>query len=143
MGEYIGKALQIAWEAHFGQKDKGGRPYIRHPLSVAGRMDTEYEIITALLHDVAEDTEVSLEDLRNMGFPEEILKALSLLTHDPEEDYMDYIRRIRSNELARRVKLADLWHNSQAERLGREPSEKDLRRLEKYAKAMEILRCEE
>ena len=95
MSELIGRAMQVAWDAHLGQKDKGGHPYIQHPLSVAGRMETENEIITALLHDVAEDTDCTLEDLREMGFPEEVLEALRLLTRQPEEDYMEYVRRIR------------------------------------------------
>ena len=111
----IGRALEIAWNAHKGQTDKAGNPYIRHPLTVAGKMDTEEEIAVALLHDVVEDTEVTLNDLEKEGFPEAVLEALRLLTHSPEEDYFTYIRRLKENPLARKVKLADLDHNSQLE----------------------------
>ncbi len=142
MSELIGKALEIAWKAHEGQKDKGGHPYIRHPLSVAGQLDTEEEIMTALLHDVVEDTDYTLNDLKREGFPPAVIEALQLLTHDPEVEYMDYVRRIRPNALARRVKLADLWHNSLPERLVQPLTEKDRQRLEKYRKARAILNGE-
>ncbi|MBR2778975.1 MAG: HD domain-containing protein [Firmicutes bacterium] len=142
MSELIGKALEIAWKAHEGQKDKGGHPYIRHPLSVAGQLDTEEEIMTALLHDVVEDTDYTLNDLKREGFPPAVIEALQLLTHDPEVEYMDYVRRIRPNALARRVKLADLWHNSLPERLAQPLTEKDRQRLEKYRKARAILNGE-
>lgn len=138
----IGRALEIAWNAHKGQTDKAGNPYIRHPLTVAGKMDTEEEIAAALLHDVVEDTEVTLEDLEKAGFSETVLEALRLLTHSPEEDYFTYIRRLKENPLARKVKLADLDHNSQLDRLPK-ITEKDRERLEKYQKAKEILNSEE
>lgn len=134
----IGKALEIAWKAHEGQTDKAGKPYIQHPLAVASRMETEEEIAIALLHDVVEDTEVTFEDLEQAGFPQRVLEALRLLTHDPAEDYFTYIERVKGNPLARKVKLADLAHNSQTDRLP-EITEKDRERLEKYRKAKEIL----
>ena len=105
-------------------------------------MDTEEEIAAALLHDVVEDTEVTLNDLEKEGFPETVLEALRLLTHSPEEDYFTYIRRLKENPLARKVKLADLDHNSQLNRLPK-ITEKDRERLEKYQKAKEILNSEE
>ena len=139
----IGEAMAIAWDAHRGQVDKGGNPYITHPLSVAGRMKTENEIIVALLHDVVEDSEYSIEDIKKAGFSDEVINALKMLTHDDGRDYFEYVEDLKQDPIARNVKLADLWHNSQAERLGREPSEKDLRRLEKYGKAREILLAED
>lgn len=134
----IGKALEIAWKAHEGQTDKAGKPYIQHPLAVASRMETEEEIAIALLHDVVEDTEVTFEDLEQAGFPKRVLDALRLLTHDPAEDYFTYIERVKGNQLARKVKLADLAHNSQIDRLS-EITEKDRERLEKYRKAKEMM----
>ena len=92
--------------------------------------------------DVAKDTEVTLNDLEKEGFPETVLEALRLLTHSPEEDYFTYIRRLKENPLARKVKLADLDHNSQLDRLP-QITEKDRERLEKYQKAKEILNSEE
>lgn len=139
----LGRALEIAWSAHEGQKDKGGHPYIRHPLSVAGHLDTKTEIMTALLHDVVEDSDYTIADLEKEGFPTDVLEALKLLTHDPAVDYMDYIRQIGTNALATKVKLADLWHNSLPDRLGHEPTEKDRKRLEKYRRARAILTGEE
>ncbi|MBQ3390351.1 MAG: HD domain-containing protein [Firmicutes bacterium] len=135
----IGTALEIAWKAHEGQKDKGGKPYIRHPLSVAAQMDTEEEITTALLHDVVEDSDYTFEDLEAAGFPERVMEALRLLTHDDDTDYFEYVRKLRENDLARKVKLADLAHNSREDRLGRNPTEEDWKRLEKYAAARKIL----
>ncbi len=143
MSELLGKALEIAWSAHAGQLDKGGHPYIQHPLSVAGRLETEEEIMTALLHDVAEDSEYTLQDLADAGFPPAVIDALTLLTHDPAVDYFDYVRMVKTNPLAKRVKLADLWHNTREERLGRVPTDRDLKRLEKYEKARAILEEQE
>ena len=135
----VGTALHVAWHAHAGQKDKGGNPYIQHPLYVASRMETENEIMTALMHDVVEDSDYTITVLKYMGFPGEVLDALELLTHDPDVDYFDYVRALKGNELARKVKLADLEHNSQIDRLGRKPTIKDIRRLRKYEKAKKIL----
>ena len=134
----IGTALEIAWDAHKGQTDKAGNPYIRHPMTVASSMDTEEEIAAALLHDVVEDSEYTFKDLKERGIPETVLEALRLLTHDPEEDYFSYVRKIRANPIATKVKLADLEHNSRLDRLP-EITEKDLQRLEKYKKARDIL----
>lgn len=135
------KALHIAYSAHSGQKDKTGVPYIFHPFHLAEQMDTETEICAALLHDVAEDTDISLEKLAE-DFPEEIINALRLLTHDKNIDYFDYVREIKKNPIAKKVKLADLKHNSNLDRMtasGITPTEKDLKRREKYLKAIEIL----
>lgn len=132
------KAICFAYRAHFGQTDKSGLPYICHPLHLAEQMTDEYTAVAALLHDVVEDTSYSLADLRAEGFPEAVLEALALLTHDPAESYAEYVARIAENPIACAVKLADLRHNSDLTRLDY-VDEKALRRVEKYRKAMEIL----
>jgi len=132
------KAMRICFEAHKDQLDKSGMPYVFHPFHLAEQMDTEAEICTALLHDVVEDTDITLDDLRNEGFPEDILSAIFHMTHKDLTPYLDYVRAMRSDPIASKVKLADLKHNSTLERLDH-PSEKDLKRREKYLKAIEIL----
>lgn len=133
------KALKLCYEAHKGQFDKSGIPYVFHPFHLAEQMDDENSVTVALLHDVAEDTDYTLEDLAGMGFGPEVISALKLLTHDPAEPYMDYVRRIAGDPLAKKVKLADLAHNSDLTRLDHEPTEKDLARAAKYAEAVKIL----
>lgn len=138
MSNLIAKAMSIAIEAHNGQKDKGGSPYILHPLTVASKQETEACIIAAMLHDVVEDSKYTLEDLRLAGFPPDVCEAVDLLTHKPGEDYFSYINRIKTNEIAKRVKIQDLFHNSDTTRLPA-VTEKDAARLEKYQKALSIL----
>ena len=128
------KARKIAEKAHAGQVDKGGHPYILHPVRVMERCETELEKITAVLHDVLEDSEYTLEDLRKEGFADEILEALLCLTHLEGEGYMEYMERICRNPLAARVKYADLQDNMNLSRIPN-PTEKDFSRLEKYKKA--------
>ena len=135
------KAMHTAYNAHSGQTDKNGVPYIFHPFHLAEQMDTEAEICTALLHDVAEDTDITLSQLAEI-FPEDIINALRLLTHDKSVDYFEYVRQIKTNPIAKKVKLADLRHNSDLSRMsasGITPSEKDIKRREKYLKAIDIL----
>ena len=133
------QAIILAYEAHAGQVDKSGLPYVHHPLHLAEQMDDEVSTIAALLHDIVEDTHFSFEDLENMGFGDEVMEALHLLTHDEKVPYLDYVHRIATNPVARKVKLADLAHNSDITRLDHQPTETDLKRLEKYQKAREIL----
>lgn len=133
------KAMILAYEAHREQEDRSGVPYVFHPLHLAEQMETEETTVAALLHDVAEDTDYTLADLREMGFPEPVLEALALLTHDPAVPYLDYVRALKDNPIARAVKLADLTHNSDLTRLD-QVRQKDLERVEKYRRAMEILR---
>ena len=133
------KAMKICYDAHAGQVDKSGVPYVFHPIHVAEQMDDESSTVVALLHDVVEDTDLSLDDLRGEGFGEEVIAALSLLTHDADVAYHDYVRKIKTNEIATKVKLADLSHNSDLTRLLREPNEKDLERIEKYRISQQIL----
>lgn len=136
--ENTNKALRLAYEAHAGQFDKSGVPYVFHPLHLAEQMEDEESIIAALLHDVVEDTAWSLADLRAMGFPEKALEAVALLTHDPAEPYLSYVARVKENPIARRVKLADLRHNSDLSRI-KKVTERDLERVEKYAAAIRLL----
>ena len=135
------KAMEICIKAHRDQKDKSGLPYILHPFHLAERMETEEEVCAALLHDVVEDTPWTLGRLRAEGFPPKVVDAVFLLTHHPSIPYFEYVERIRTNPIARRVKLADLEHNSDLGRLDN-PTEKDRERREKYLKAMEILKRE-
>ena len=115
-------------------------PYVFHPFHLAEQMDTEEKVIVALLHDVVEDTEYSLKDLENMGFPESVIHALALLTHENGVPYMDYVARIKDDPIARAVKLADLKHNSDLSRLDF-IDEKAIQRVQKYKKAIALL-CE-
>lgn len=131
-------AYAIALVAHKGQVDKAGMDYINHPLTVSNSCVTEEEKIVALLHDVLEDTSVTKEDLLKF-FSEEIVEAISLLTHKEEDSYMEYLAKIKANPIAKAVKLADLKHNMDLSRLPN-PSEKDLKRLEeKYKPAFAFL----
>ena len=136
------KAMRLAFRAHQGQVDKGGIPYIFHPIHVAEQMPDEITTTAALLHDVMEDTEVTLEDLKAEGFPPEVLDAVVLLTRDHETPYMDYIRNLSHDPIARTVKMADLRHNSDSTRL---PVIDDASRhmLAKYSRALAMLEEEE
>ena len=133
------KAIDIALHAHDGQKTKDGSPYILHPLRLMGKMTTDHERIAAVLHDVVEDSPVTLEDLRAVGFPSEILETVRLLTHEPGISYEDYVERLKDDPVARRIKLADLVDNSDIRRL-KGVEEKDMERLRKYHRAWLILR---
>ena len=139
--EMTKKALKICFDAHKNQTDKSGMPYVFHPFHLAEQMDDEESTIVALLHDVIEDhgDRYSLDDLRAEGFSDAVLEALTLLTHKKGVSYEDYIRQIKNNPLATKVKLADLAHNSDVSRLDHEPTPKDRERLEKYAKSRAIL----
>lgn len=138
MSKLLQEALQIASEAHAGQYDKGGKEYIAHPIFVATLVDSEFEKAAALLHDVVEDSDVTILDLINSNIPKDVIEAVKLLTKDNKMDYFDYLERIKKNEIARKVKIADLTHNSDRSRLIR-VTEKDVIRLEKYQKAIEYL----
>lgn len=134
------KAMIIAYNAHHNQFDKSNVPYIYHPIHLAEQMDNEEECIVALLHDVVEDTTVTMEELEK-EFPKKIIDALKLLTHNKDIDYMEYIKAIKNNSIARKVKLADLNHNSDITRLEKVTPE-DIERKEKYSKAIEYLEKE-
>ena len=132
------KALKLCFEAHKEQKDKSGLPYVFHPFHLAEQMESEETTIVALLHDVVEDTDYTIDDLVNMGFSKEVTDALALLTHADDVDYMDYVAAIKNNPIAKAVKLADLRHNSDITRLD-VINEKALERRGKYKKAIAFL----
>ena len=117
----LAKALNIAYSAHQGQIDKGGIPYIQHPIRVALNCLTDDEKIVALLHDVIEDTSITVEELINEGFNQNIIDAIISLTKRNGEDYMTFIRRVSSNELATLVKIQDLKDNMDLRRLNGKP----------------------
>lgn len=134
------KAMKIAYRAHHGQLDYNGVPYILHPVHLAEQMDDEISCCAALLHDVAEDTAVTLEEL-GREFPQEVMEVLALLTHEKEVDYFDYVRAIKQNPIAVKVKLADLSHNSDQTRcVGSDLTEAQRAYWrQKYGKAKDIL----
>ena len=136
--EMTKKALKLCFTAHKDQTDKSGMPYVFHPFHLAEQMPDEDTTIVALLHDVIEDTPYTLDDLRAMGFNEQVLDALALMTHDKRIPYMDYVEKIKGNKIARTVKLADLTHNSDLSRLNN-VDEKDMKRIEKYRQAIALL----
>lgn len=135
------EAIALAVKAHRGQVDKGGHPYILHPLRLMLQMETENEMVVAVLHDVVEDSETGLDDLRAAGFPEEVISAIECLTKRKGEDYDAFIRRAATNPLARRVKIADLEDNMNLARIS-EVRSKDLERLAKYHRSLLELRKE-
>ena len=132
------KAMNIAYEAHKDQMDQSGVPYIFHPIHLAEQMSDEATTIVALLHDVVEDTDMTFDQLAAMGFPTEVIEALKLLTHEKSVDYMDYVRAIKPNPIARAVKLADLAHNRDRSRLD-VIDERAAAWEDKYSKAAAIL----
>ena len=132
------KALKLCFEAHKDQTDKSGMPHVFHPFHLAEQMTEEKSTAVALLHDVIEDTPYTLEDLRAMGFDEEVLAVLALMTHDDTVPYLEYVAKLRDNELARKVKLADLRHNSDLTRLDA-VDDKARARAEKYRAAIRLL----
>ena len=132
------RALSLCFEAHKDQRDKSGMPYVFHPFHLAEQMTDEETTVVALLHDVIEDTEYTLADLREMGFEPRVLEAIALMTHAPEVPYMEYVAAIKRNPIARAVKLADLRHNSDASRLDT-VTPRDEARAAKYQAAIELL----
>ena len=132
------QAMAICFNAHKNQLDKSGMPYVFHPFHLAEQMETEHEVCVALLHDVIEDSDHTPGELSQAGFPDEVVRAVRALTRDPHMHYLDYVARLRQNPIARRVKLADLVHNSDLNRLGY-VSHQDRRRVLKYRMAQAIL----
>jgi hypothetical protein len=137
----IEKALQMAAKAHEGQTDKEGLPYILHPLRVMHGVKGLDAQIVAILHDVIEDTSVTLDDLRTAGFSETILAAVRSVTHGKDESYADYVVRCKPDPIGRQVKLADLEDNSRLSRmiLRTDRPENDIARMRKYALAYKFL----
>ena len=135
----LAKAIAIAAQAHQEQCDKAGAPYILHPLRMMLRMSSETEMMAAILHDVVEDTDWTLDKLRQAGFSDEVVQAVECLTHRDRETYEEFIVRVRTNAIARKVKLADLEDNMDMRRLSA-LTEKDAQRLHKYHQAWLALR---
>lgn len=134
----IERAVAIALEAHAGQVDKAGAPYILHPLRLMTQMQTEEEQLAAVLHDVVEDSDFTFETLQEAGIPEEVIETLKLLTHQETDSYEAYVSKIKPHPVARKVKLADLTDNMRLDRIPH-PTEKDVARLQKYAQAIQLL----
>ncbi|MCA1617999.1 MAG: HD domain-containing protein [Acidobacteria bacterium] len=131
-------AISIAAQAHKGQKDKAGASYLLHPLRMMMRMTSEAAMMAAVLHDVVEDTDWTLERLREEGFSDEVLEAVDCLTHREGESYQEFVERVRANPIARQVKIADLEDNMNIRRIS-QLGAKDLERLEKYHRAWCVL----
>jgi (p)ppGpp synthase/HD superfamily hydrolase len=132
------RAIQIAAEAHAGQVDKAGAPYILHPLRVMFRVESYEERIVAVLHDVVEDSRWTLDDLRAEGFSDAVVNSVDALTRRTDESYMEFVRRAGRDPAGRRVKLADLADNSDISRLS-SPTDADVARLERYRRAIDEL----
>lgn len=133
------RAIAIAAEAHAGQVDKAGEPYILHPLRVMMRLETTDDRIVGVLHDVVEDNATwPLAALRAEGFSDAIIQAVDAVTRREDEDYETFVRRAGRNEIGRRVKLADLADNMELTRI-KAPKPEDHARLERYRKAKESL----
>lgn len=138
MSELLNKVAEFCKKAHEGQYDRGGNPYYLHPQSVALMGTTENEKIVGFLHDVIEDTDYTLDDLKALGINEECLEAIKVLTHDKNIPYEEYIKNIKKCKLARKVKINDLTNNMDLSRL-KEITPKDLERVEKYKKYLNYL----
>lgn len=136
--ELYDRALQIAFRAHEGQKDKSGHDYIMHPIRVAERCKNPRAKIVALLHDTIEDTNVTVNDLRKQGFPEEIIEGILSVTKQMGETYEAFVRRAAENPIGREVKIADLEDNMDIRRLA-VLTDEDVARLRKYLKAWQLL----
>ena len=131
-------AVSIAARAHSGQKDKAGAPYLLHPLRMMLRMETEAAMMAAVLHDVVEDTDWTLGRLHEAGFSDEVIEAVDCLTHREGESYQQFVGRVRTNPIARQVKIADLEDNMNVRRIN-QLGPRDLERLEKYHRAWRVL----
>lgn len=136
----LDKAIALAQTAHANQVDKAGAPYIGHPLRVMNSLSTVAEKIVGVLHDSIEDSELTLEDLENAGFPDEVLEAIEAITKKPREDYQAYLNRVMVNAIALRVKIADMLDNMDIKRIA-EPTEKDWKRLKKYQEVLPQLQA--
>lgn len=134
----IEDAIALAVKAHRGQKDRAGAPYVLHPLRMMFRVETDAERMAAVLHDVVEDTDWTLDDLRAEGFPEEVVAAVDHLTRREGESYDEFVRRAASHPVARRVKIADLEDNMDVRRTGT-VTDVDTERLTRYHRAWRSL----
>ena len=134
----IERAIEIAANAHAGQRDKAGQPYIFHPLRVMFRVNGEHEQMAAVLHDVVEDTAITIDDLAREGFPSEVLRAIAALTKLPGETRLEAAARAAADPIARKVKLADNAENMDLSRIPN-PTDKDYARCREYEEVRELL----
>lgn len=134
----IERAIEIAAKAHSGDIDKGGSPYVFHPLRLMFAVKTPFEKQAAVLHDVVEDTPVTFDDLRKEGFHPDVIKALDALTKRPGESRIEAAKRAVVNPIARNVKLADVTDNMDLSRISA-PTDKDFERLKEYVKVKKLL----
>jgi len=134
----IESAIMIAIKAHENKSDKGGSPYILHPLRIMLEMETEEEMIVALLHDVVEDSKISLKEIAKYNFDKKIISAIKVLTFSIDQNYEDYIKKISKNKLARKIKIADLIDNMNLKRLPN-LDQQDFARINKYHNALKHL----
>ncbi|HWM02515.1 MAG TPA: HD domain-containing protein [Actinophytocola sp.] len=132
-------AIQVARRAHEGQLDKSGRPYIAHPLRVMGMVTGTHQRMTAVLHDVVEDTDVTLDDLVAAGCPDEVLAAVAAISKRPGEPQSDYLTRVLADPIALVVKRADIADNMSPDRMGRLDAETQERLRTKYEAALRRL----
>ena len=137
--DLLENAITIAVEAHRGQRDRTGATYIVHPMRVMAGVGSDIEKMVAILHDVVEDTDWTLERLKQEGFPTDVIEALDCVTQREGEEYDDFVKRSASNQIARKVRLADLEHNMDARRLSN-VTEKDVERMKKYVRAWHFLK---
>jgi (p)ppGpp synthase/HD superfamily hydrolase len=134
----IDQAISIATETHSGQVDKAGQPYILHPLRLMLQFNAEPEMIVAVMHDVVEDSDLEQSDLKKLGFSREVIEAIDCLTKRNDEDYESFILRVLENDLARKIKIADIKDNLNLTRLN-EITDIDLQRIAKYHRALRLL----
>lgn len=139
-GCYYEGVYLLVRKLHYGQKDKTGQPYYHHPWRVAQYFPIDsHEHLVALLHDTVEDTEITIDDLRYLGLPEIVLEAVDAITHIPHEPLREYYARIKCNQLATKVKLADIKDNLRKDRIQKLPRKTQVRLKRKYRKAKKIL----
>ena len=132
------KAFLLCMAKHWEQRDKAGKRYVWHPIHVMINVKGYNEKIVALLHDIVEDTEVTVPDLKNLKFSKEVIEAVDVITKKKDQEYFSYLKSIRDNSIAKKVKIEDLKHNSDLKRL-RSITQKDIDRAVKYKKAIDYL----
>jgi (p)ppGpp synthase/HD superfamily hydrolase len=135
----LADAILLAAEAHREQLRKNGEAHILHPLRVMFRLEIDVEKMVGVLHDVVEDTAVTMDELRTRGYPDQVLQALDCVTKRKDESYEDFVERSKTNSIARRVKLADLEDNMDVKSLPKPLTQEDMDRLSKYRKAYTAL----
>ena len=132
------RAIEIAVEAHHGQKDKNGMPYILHPLRLMFQMKSDSEKMAAVLHDVVEDSDWTLEQLKSEGFNGDVIEAVNLLTRDDNDSYDEFVQKIASSPISKAVKIADITDNLDLSRISRMTG-KDVARVKKYQRVLKTL----